>query len=145
MKGFNIIITVICFLYVNCNKNEVDNIRLIEGMWEIYSVSSKDEVFYPKGKSPLIDYYFFYSDSSGTKKKLKSNFNQTFSSSLDEINFEIRKINGSVYLNYISNSNNWRERILKLTKKELIISNNRFEYKYKRFKWEKIVLMKQTQ
>ena len=71
MKGFNIIITVICFLYVNYNKNEVDNIRVIEGMWEIYSVSSKDEIFYPKGKSPLIDYYFFLFGLIWNKKKTK--------------------------------------------------------------------------
>tara|TARA_B100001250_G_C19741526_1_gene763295 strand:- start:555 stop:875 length:321 start_codon:yes stop_codon:yes gene_type:complete len=106
-------------------------------MWEIYSVSSKGEVFFPKGKSPLIDYYFFHSDSTGTKKKLKPNLNKTFSSSLDEIDFEVKKINGLIYLHYISNSNNWRERIKKLTKNELIISNNKLEYHYKRFKKNK--------
>ena len=96
-------------------------------------MSSKDEVFYLKGKTPLIDYYVFDSDSTGTKKKLKANFNNTFSSSLDEINFEIKRINGLIYLDYISNSNNWKERIKKLSKNELIISNNKFDYHYKRF------------
>ena len=84
--------------------------------------------FYLKGKSPLVDYYVFNSDSTGIKKKLKPNFNKTFSSSLDEINFQIIKINGLIYLNYISETNNWKEMIKKLTTKELIISNNKFEY-----------------
>tara|TARA_Y100000589_G_scaffold59371_1_gene49905 strand:- start:854 stop:1219 length:366 start_codon:yes stop_codon:yes gene_type:complete len=117
-----------------CNLNEIKDVKIIEGIWVIHSVSSKDEVFYPKGKSPLVDYYVFNSDSTGTKKKLKPNFNKNYSSSLDEINFEIKRIDGLIYLNYISNSENWKERIKKLTKNELIISNNKFDYHYKRFK-----------
>ena len=127
------IVIPICLQFIFCNLNGIDDIKIIEGMWEIYSVSSKGEVFYLKGKSPLVDYYVFDSDSTGTKKKLKPNFNNTFSSSLDEINFEIKRINGLIYLDYISDSNNWKERIKKLSKNELIISNNKFEYHYKRF------------
>ena len=133
MQKFIFIGIPICLQFIFCNLNEIDDVKIIEGMWEIYSVSSKDEVFYPKGQSPLVDYYVFDSDSTGTKKKLKPNFNNTFSSSLDEINFEIKRIIGLIYLNYISDSNNWKERIKKLSKNELIISNNKFEYHYKRF------------
>ena len=133
MQKINLIIIVICYQLTNCNINGIEDIKTIEGMWEIYSVSSKGEVFYPKGKSPLIDYYVFDSDSTGTKKKLKPNLNKTFSSSLDEIDFKIRKIDGEIYLNYFSNSNNWKERIKKLTKNELVITNTKYEYHYKRF------------
>ena len=133
MQKFVFICIPICIQFIFCNLRDVDDVKIIEGMWEIYSVSSKDEVFYLKGKTPLIDYYVFDSDSTGTKKKLKANFNNTFSSSLDEINFEIKRINGLIYLDYISNSNNWKERIKKLSKNELIISNNKFDYHYKRF------------
>ena len=133
MQKFIFISIPICIQFIFCNLRDVDDVKIIEGMWEIYSVSSKDEVFYLKGKTPLIDYYVFDSDSTGTKKKLKANFNNTFSSSLDEINFEIKRINGLIYLDYISNSNNWKERIKKLSKNELIISNNKFDYHYKRF------------
>ena len=130
----SIIITIpVCLQFIFCNINGIGDIRIIEGMWEIYSVSSKGEVFYPKGKSPLIDYYVFDSDSTGTKKKLKPNLNKTFSSSLDEIDFKIRKIDGEIYLNYFSNSNNWKEKIKKLTKNELVITNTKYEYHYKRF------------
>ena len=133
MQKINLVIIVICYQLTNCNINGIEDIKTIEGMWEIYSVSSKGEVFYPKGKSPLIDYYVFDSDSTGTKKKLKPNLNKTFSSSLDEIDFKIRKIDGEIYLNYFSNSNNWKERIKKLTKNELVITNTKYEYHYKRF------------
>ena len=44
------------------------DVKIIEGIWEVYSVSSKDEVFYPKGNSPLVDYYSLNSDSTGVKK-----------------------------------------------------------------------------
>jgi len=133
VKKFSFLISFIFLQFINCKKNAIDDVKTIEGFWEIYSVSSGEEVFYLKGKSPLVDYYVFNSDSTGIKKKLKPNFNKTFSSSLDEINFQIIKINGLIYLNYISETNNWKEMIKKLTTKELIVSNNKFEYHYKRF------------
>ena len=133
MKKISFLILIIFLNFTYCKLNTIDDIKAIEGMWEIYSVSSKGEVFYPKGESPVIDYYAFNSDSTGTKKKLKPNFNKTFSSSFDEINFEIRKNNGLIYLNYITETDNWNEIIKKLTKKELVISNDKFEYHYKRF------------
>ena len=133
MKKTSFLILLIFLNFTYCKINTIDDIKALEGMWEIYSVSSKGEVFYPQGESPVVDYYTFDSDSTGTKKKLKPNFNKTFSSSFDEINFEIRKKNGLVYLNYITETNNWKEIIKKLTKKELVISNNKFEYHYKRF------------
>ena len=133
MKKISFLILLIFLNFTYCKINTIDDIKAIEGMWEIYSVSSKGEVFYPQGESPVVDYYTFDSDSTGTKKKLKPNFNKTFSSSFDEINFEIKKNNGLIYLNYITETNNWKEIIKKLTKKELVISNNKFEYHYKRF------------
>ncbi|RZP11984.1 MAG: hypothetical protein EVA36_01620 [Flavobacteriales bacterium] len=133
MKKISFLIFLLFLNFTYCKINTIDDIKAIEGMWEIYSVSSKGEVFYPQGESPVVDYYTFDSDSTGTKKKLKPNFNKTFSSSFDEINFEIKKNNGLIYLNYITETNNWKEIIKKLTKKELVISNNKFEYHYKRF------------
>ena len=133
MQKFIFIIIPICLQFIFCDLNGIGDVKIIEGAWEIYSVSSKDEVFFLKGKSPLVDYYVFDSDSTGTKKKLKPNFNNTFSSSLDEINFEIKIIDGLIYLDYISDSNSWKERIKKLSKNELITSNNKFEYHFKRF------------
>ena len=133
MKKTSFLRLLIFLNFTYCKINTIDDIKALEGMWEIYSVSSKGEVFYPQGESPVVDYYTFDSDSTGTKKKLKPNFNKTFSSSFDEINFEIRKNNGLIYLNYITETSNWKEIIKKLTKKELVISNNKFEYHYKRF------------
>ena len=133
MKKISFLVLLIFLNFTNCKINTIDDIKAIEGMWEIYSVSTKGEVFYPQGESPVVDYYTFNSDSTGTKKKLKPNFNKTFSSSFDEINFEIKKNNGLIYLNYITETSNWKEIIKKLTKKELVISNNKFEYHYKRF------------
>ena len=117
MQKFIFIIIPICLQCMFCNLNEIKDVKIIEGIWVIHSVSSKDEVFYPRGKSPLVDYYIFNSDSTGTKKKLKPNL-------------EIYTPDN----NYISKSENWKERIKKLTKNELIISNNKFDYHYKRFK-----------
>ncbi len=133
MGKFGFLIIYIFLNFFNCSRHEIMDVKIIEGIWEVYSVSSKDEVFYPKGNSPLVDYYSLNSDSTGVKKKLKPNFNKTFSSSYDKVKFRILENNGFIYLNYHSNSNDWIERIEKLTENELVISNNKFEYHYKRF------------
>ena len=133
MGKFGFIIISIFLQLFYCSRHEIIDVKIIEGIWEVYSVSSKDEVFYPKGNSPLVDYYSLNSDSTGVKKKLKPNFNKTFSSSYDKVKFRIVENNGFIYLNYHSNSNDWIERIEKLTENELVISNNKFEYHYKRF------------
>ena len=72
MKKISFLVLLIFLNFTYCKINTIDDIKAIEGMWEIYSVSSKGEVFYPKGESPLIDYYPFNSDSTGTKKKTKT-------------------------------------------------------------------------
>ena len=69
-EEINFLISLIFLNSTYCNINTIDDIKDIEGMWEIYSVSSKGEVFYPQGESPVVDYYTFDSDSTGTKKKL---------------------------------------------------------------------------
>ena len=111
MGKFGFIIISIFLQLFYCSRHEIIDVKIIEGIWEVYSVSSKDEVFYPKGNSPLVDYYSLNSDSTGVKKKLKLNFNKTFSSSFDKVKFRIVKNNGFTYLNYHSNSNNWIEKI----------------------------------
>ena len=126
-------IFIFCLQLTSCNNYKIEDIKKIEGMWEINSISTKGEVFYPKGNTPLVDFYTFNTDSTGIKKKLKPNFDKTFSSSLDKINFEIIEVNGLIYLDYISRDNKWRERIIKLTNNELIIYNDKFEYNYRRF------------
>ena len=69
MQKFIFISIPICLQFIFCNLNEIEDVKIIEGVWEIYSVSSKDEVFYLKGRSPLVDYYVLDTDSTGTKKK----------------------------------------------------------------------------
>ena len=56
MQKINLVIIVICYQLTNCNINGIEDIKTIEGMWEIYSVSSNGEVFYPRRIS-LVDYY----------------------------------------------------------------------------------------
>ena len=76
MKKISFLILVIILNFTHCKKNTIDEIKNIEGMWEIHSVSSKGEVFYPQGESPVIDYYTFDSDQG--QKKPKPNFKNFF-------------------------------------------------------------------
>ena len=91
MFKFYSVFFFIFFQFISCDVSKKQNLKNIEGMWEIYSVSSNGEVFYPKGRPPVVDYYFFNTDSTGIKKKLKPNFNNTYTSSLDELPTSISK------------------------------------------------------
>ena len=51
MKKFSFLIFFSFFQFIDCKKNAIDDVKTIEGLWEIYSVSSGEEVFYLKGKS----------------------------------------------------------------------------------------------
>ena len=108
-------------------------LKLLKACGKFTRYRRKVKCFTPKENLLLLIIIPLILTQQGPKKKLKPNFNKTFSSSFDEINFEIRKNNGLIYLSYITETNNWKETIKKLTKKELVISNNKFEYHYKRF------------
>ena len=54
MKKISFLILLIFLNFTYCKINTIDDIKAIEGMWEIYSVSSKGEVFYPKENLLLL-------------------------------------------------------------------------------------------
>ena len=126
---------LICLCAVGCKSNPTHQIDSIEGYWEIESVYKDDKLIKTFKISPSIDYFKIDKGSIGFRKKLKPNFNGTFETSRDVLNFEIEIQNNSLFLNYIDNATKFSEEVLLASTEKLVLKNNRgFVYNYKTHK-----------
>ena len=126
---------LICLCAVGCKSNPTDRIDSIEGYWEIESVYKDDKLIKIFKISPSIDYFKIDKGSIGFRKKLKPNFNGTFETSKDVLNFEIEIQNNTLFLNYIDNATKFSEEVLLASTEKLVLKNNRgFVYNYKTYK-----------
>ena len=127
---------VVCFtLFLGCNSDPNKQIQNIEGYWEIESVYKGDEQIKTFKISPVIDYFTINTDFKGFRKKLKPNFNGTFKTSKDVLNFQIEIKNNALFLNYIDNAVKFSEEILLAEKERLVLKNSRgLIYNYKAYK-----------
>ena len=126
---------LICYCAVGCKSNQTHQIDSIEGYWEIESVYKDDKLIKTFKISPSIDYFKINKGSKGFRKKLKPNFNGTFETSKDVLNFEIEIQNNNLFLNYIDNATKFSEEVLLASTEKLVLKNNRgFVYNYKTHK-----------
>ena len=122
----------------HCDQIKPEEVRQIEGYWEIASVQTQGEVFQPKGHAPSVDYYFFSSDSTGFKKKLSPRLVGNYETSENQIQFSIHIENGVIALHFKTPLEIWKEEIKSITADRLVLYHNGMEYHYKRH--EKITL-----
>ena len=126
---------LICLCAVGCKSNQTHQIDSIEGYWEIESVYKDDKLIKTFKISPGIDYFKINKGSKGFRKKLKPNFNGTFETSKDVLNFEIEIQNNTLFLNYNDNATKFNEEVLLASTEKLVLKNNRgFVYYYKTYK-----------
>lgn len=120
---------------IGCKSNPNYQIDSIEGYWEIESVYKDDKLIKTFKISPGIDYFKINKGSRGFRKKLKPNFNGTFETSKDVLNFEIKIQNNTLLLNYIDNATKFSEEVLLASTEKLVLKNKRgFIYNYKSYK-----------
>lgn len=125
---------LICLCAVGCKSNQTHQIDSIEGYWEIESVYKDDKLIKTFKISPGIDYFKINKGSRGFRKKLKPNFNGTFETSKDVLNFEIEIQNNTLFLNYNDNATKFNEEVLLASTEKLVLKNNRgFVYNYKTY------------
>ena len=117
-----------------CTQVKQQDIRRIEGYWEIESVQSHGETFQPKGAAPSVDYYFFSTDTSGIKKKLSPRMIGQYETSEDQVAFVVREEKGAFALHFQTPLETWKEEIKEISADRLILFHNDMEYHYKRHK-----------
>lgn len=129
---------LIIFLFISvvlsCSKNPKSYIEHLQGYWEI------DEVILPDGSkrdynyNETIDYFNITDSLTGFRKKLKPNFDGSFSTSDDEESITLVIENDSLNIYYKTPFSQWKETVLKATETQLIIQNrDQFQYVYKRY------------
>ena len=123
---------ILFFFIISCDKQI--NLDLINGYWEIVSVSKNNEFIKEYPFSNAVDFFVIDSLNNGYKKKIKPKINGSFEITLHEIPISIKKNNNSYVIKYYSVGNQYVETINKLDQNILVIKNSEgIIFSYKRF------------
>ena len=123
---------ILFFFIISCNKQI--NLDLINGYWEIVSVSKNNEFIKEYPFSNAVDFFIIDSLNNGYRKKIKPKINGSFEITLHEIPISITNNNNSYEINYYSAGNQYIETINKLDQNRLVIKNSEgIIFSYKRF------------
>jgi hypothetical protein len=122
--------------FFGCKPHPVDYIELINGYWEIENVYKNGKLLKEFKISQEIDYFRIDNDLSGFRKKLKPNFNGSYTTSKDQLNFKLEiKFNKRLIIVYEDNNTIFVEEITKVNKTNLSIKNDKgMVYNYKFYK-----------
>ena len=127
-----LIILLTSAVWTACTEVAADDLKHLEGHWEISKVEAHGETFSPKGSAPAVDYYQMINDSIGIKKKMVPSFGEKYSSSEDLIQYRINSVNGNYSIHFFSALQEWKEEIKSLSAEEMILFHNDKSYHYKR-------------
>ena len=123
---------ILLFFIISCNKQI--NIDLINGYWEIVSVSKNNEFIKEYPFSNAVDFFIIDSLNNGYRKKIKPKINGSFEITLHEIPISIKNSNNFYEIKYYSTGNQYTETISKLDQNILVIKNSEgIIFSYKRF------------
>ena len=114
---------IILFFIISCDKQI--NLDLINGYWEIVSVSKNNEFVKEYPFSNAVDFFIIDSLNNGYRKKIKPKINGSFEITLHEIPISIKNNNNSYEIKYYSTGNQYAETISKLDQNRLVIKNRR--------------------
>ena len=123
---------ILFFFLISCEKQI--NLDLINGYWEIVSVSKNNKFFKEYPFSNAVDFFIIDSLNNGYRKKIKPKINGSFEITLHEIPISINNNNNSNEIKYYSAGNQYVETINKLDQNILVIKNSEgIIFSYKRF------------
>ena len=123
---------ILFFFIISCDKQI--NLDLINGYWEIVSVSKNNEFIKEYPFSNAVDFFIIDSLNNGYRKKIKPKINGSFEITLHEIPISIKNSNNFYEIKYYSTGNQYVETISKLDQNRLVIKNSEgIIFSYKRF------------
>lgn len=123
---------ILFFFIISCDKQI--NLDLINGYWEIVSVSKNNEFVKEYPFSNAVDFFIIDSLNNGYRKKIKPKINGSFEITLHEIPISIKNSNNFYEIKYYSTGNQYIETISKLDQNRLVIKNSEgIIFSYKRF------------
>jgi hypothetical protein len=134
MKNLHLYILLFTTILTSCSKNPETLIPHLTGYWEIDEVTLADGTKRDFNYNAMIDYISVSDSLVGFRKKLKPNFDGSFTTSEDAENLRIIIENDSLFIQYKTPYAQWREAVLNANDKQLLILNNQnVLYLYKRY------------
>lgn len=132
-KHFLILIAILTVF--SCSKDPKDILSHINGYWEIEEVTLNDGSKKEYTFNDTIDFIEVSDSLTGTRRKLKPNFQGTFETSNSAETFRIKIENDSLNVYYKTPYANWKETIIDADDHQLIVINNTNKdmYIYKRY------------
>ena len=117
-------------IFFGC-KDEITpaDLNELNGYWNIDFITHKNETFYPKGASKLVDFYVI-NDQNGVRKKVQPQFDNKFIVTEDLNNFKIFFEGTDCFMKFETLWDQWEEKIIVLSNDKLILEhqNNRYHY-----------------
>tara|TARA_S200000501_G_scaffold348447_1_gene363663 strand:+ start:6 stop:425 length:420 start_codon:yes stop_codon:yes gene_type:complete len=133
MKIYNWTLLMLLFLKIGCNSRFVKpDVGLLAGYWRIDFITQKNETFRPKGITKLLDYYSL-EKNNGVRKKVEPLINNNFIITEDQNPFTIIDNGKDYFIQFETRWDQWREKIIKLNKSELVLEHQEKRYHYIRF------------
>ncbi len=130
---FLIVVLSIFFLLGCVNSISEEDLKYLNGYWEI------EKVTFPNGQtkefkvSTTID-YFEMEGLKGFRKKVQPKFNGTYETSNDAELFTLLQKDNEFEFQYKNAENEWRERILEISDNHFsVVNSDTITYTYKRF------------
>ncbi|MBT3560057.1 MAG: hypothetical protein HN773_05130 [Flavobacteriaceae bacterium] len=123
----------IILLIILCSCSGDNNIEILNGYWEIQSVTKEGKLMKKYSFSNTVD-FFYIKDLEGYRKKVTPRSDGRFMVTLHQANLNVTKENGEFILRYLNKSKTYFEKIKKIDSQQLIILDNEgYIYKYNRY------------
>jgi len=133
MTMYRVFLVVILMMFWGC-KNDINpsELHLLNGYWKIEFITHNNETFYPKGEAQLLDFYEF-DQQGGVRKKVQPKWDNTYSVTNDQNQFKLLLEEKACYLQFRTLWDEWRERIIAVDEKKLILEHQEKRYHYTRY------------
>ena len=136
MKFFYCLLFVFIINSNGCISNSSKiNLELLNGYWKINFITQKNETFRPNGLAKLVDHYSV-ENKNGIRKKAQPLIENKFIVTEDESPFKIVNKENDYFIEFETKWYKWREKIIKLSKSELILEHQEKKYHYTRFSYD---------
>jgi len=127
-----LILLLVLITAVSCGKVSEDNLKHLNGYWEIQEVVMPDGSHKDYKVNPTID-YFELKGKEGFRKKVMPQFDGKYLANDVSEKIVVAEKEGKTFIGYTTQYAKWEEEILSLDEDELVVKNNHdMEYHYKR-------------
>ena len=121
------------FLLISCSQSNEEKLALLNGYWEIASVTTSEGVIKEFSISQNVD-FIDIENGKGIRKKVQPDLMGNFKTSNASENIDVQLDNDRLTLKYSTAFDTWNETVLEVTKEKLRVENdNGNTYTYRRY------------